>query len=332
MEKTHFEQEILRYALTEVNYERFATLLSEILPAYVRWVWGQDGIYRRHFNDWQTHGFNLMPNHYYSPIPYVGQIERRLEQKTCMIGINLREADQLHFLGNICPLFKEEYARFPENKTGEQYQFHFNNGVFERVDAEVLHCMVRHNHPKRIIEVGSGYSTLISSAAICMNKTKDGKECELVAIEPFPNDLFKAEIPGLSRLIEKPLQEIDIGLFRGLEENDILFIDSSHVLKTGSDVQMLYLEILPQIKKGVLVHVHDIFLPAEYPKTWIKEEHIFWNEQYLLQAFLSFNASFEVVWAGSFMHLNYPEILQEVFPGYIPRHCLPGSFWIRRIS
>lgn len=119
--------------------------------------------------------------------------------------------------------------------------------------------------------------------------------------------------------------------FQKLKENDILFIDSSHVLKTGSDVQYEYLEILPRLNKGVLVHFHDIFLPAEYPQKWILEDHKFWNEQYLLQAFLAFNDSFEILWAGSYMHLNHPDKLEQFFKSYNKNKRWPGSFWVRKI-
>ena len=118
--------------------------------------------------------------------------------------------------------------------------------------------------------------------------------------------------------------------FLQLEENDILFVDSSHVSKVGSDVNYEILEILPRLKPGVLVHLHDIFLPFEYPKRWIKELNIFWNEQYLFHAFMAFNCEFQVVWAGSWMHWKYPEKLTAAFPSYDPALTQPGSFWIQR--
>jgi len=111
--------------------------------------------------------------------------------------------------------------------------------------------------------------------------------------------------------------------------NDILFIDSSHVLKIGSDVQYEYLEILPRLAPGVLVHLHDIFLPMEYPKNWILTDHYFWNEQYLLQAFLIHNVAMKVLWAGSYMHLQYPAILEQTFSSYNRGKRWPGSFWMQ---
>ena len=127
------------------------------------------------------------------------------------------------------------------------------------------------------------------------------------------------------------MEEVPLHEFGALRENDILFIDSSHVLKTGSDVQFLFLEILPRINKGVIVHLHDIFLAVEYPQDWVINKKYFWTEQYLLQAFLSFNESFEVIWAGHYMHLDYSAQLKNAFSSYDSIHG-PGSFWIRKIK
>jgi predicted O-methyltransferase YrrM len=249
-----------------------------------------------------------------------------------MVGVDVREADQIAFL-DVCTSFRQEYSRFPDRMgRNKPFEFHFQNGTFERVDAEVLHTMVRHYRPQKIIEIGAGYGTLVTAAACIANQREHQLGCEFIAIEPSPNDLFKNTIPGLTRLVNTPLQQIGLDLFSALEPNDILFIDSSsHILKIGSDVQYEYLEILPRLKPGVIVHIHDIFLPGEYPRDWAVQEHIFWNEQYLLQAFLSFNEAFEVLWAGCFMHRKHPEMLIEAFPGYDPSRSLPGSFWMRRV-
>jgi hypothetical protein len=143
-------------------------------------------------------------------------------------------------------------------------------------------------------------------------------------------DGLRAGYPGLSRLIEKKVQDVPISEFTRLHENDILFIDSSHVITIGGDVQYEYLEIIPRLEKGVLIHVHDVFFPAEYPKEWVMEKLRFWNEQYILQAFLAFNESFKILFAGSFMHLNYPEKLEKVFAAYNHNVDWPHSLWMRR--
>lgn len=324
-----FEQKIVDYALEPANRDRFARLLTQILPSYTQWTWGRDDVYRRNFNHWQAAGFSLLPNHYYSPIPDTTRLSPDdLARKFSMKGVDLRESEQLAFLG-ACTQFQKEYVRFSE-KPAKPWDFHYGNGVFESCDAEALHCAVRLHKPRRVIEVGSGFTTLITAAACEENRIHEGVECDFTAIEPYPNDLFQGPIPGLSRVLRSRLQDVDLSLFATLQENDILFIDSSHVLKTGSDVELLYLEVLPALNPGVLIHVHDIFLPAQYPRDWIMDEHIFWNEQHLLYAFLAFNNAFKVLWAGAFMHGRHPERLADAFPAYDPLRCLPGSFWMRR--
>ena len=202
--------------------------------------------------------------------------------------------------------------------------------MFRSIDAEVLYCMIRHYRPHRIIEVGSGFSTYVSAAAVRQNGA-EGYPATLVAIEPYPNDVLRRGFPGLHQLLQQPVQSVDYEAFTSLTENDILFIDSSHVLRIDSDVRFLVLEVLPRLQPGVLVHFHDIFLPCDYPRAWVMNEYRFWNEQYVLQAFLAFNRGFEVVWLGSYMHLHHSEKLREVFGSYDPATIWPGSLWMRRL-
>jgi len=286
------------------------------------------------FTLWEKLGFHITINDYYEPIPDTRTLKDDLWQKPSeLVGIDMNEEGQINLLSMFSSKFKEEYESFPRNKTSIPYQYYVNNGAFESVDGEILYCMIRHFKPKKIFEIGSGNSTYLSAQAILKNEEEDNDyECELVAIEPYPNDILKAGFPGLSKLIPKKVQDIPLSEFKKLSENDILFIDSSHVLKIGSDVQYEYLEILPRLNKGVIVHAHDIFLPAEYPKEWILKDYRFWTEQYLLQAFLSFNDSFEVLWGGSYMHLRHPDKLEEAFSSYKRDERWPGSFWIRRIK
>jgi predicted O-methyltransferase YrrM len=164
-------------------------------------------------------------------------------------------------------------------------EFHFNNGFFERVDAEVAHSMVRMHKPRRIVEVGSGNSTLLLTAALRRN-IAEGYPGELISIEPAPAKYLKGGVPGMSQMIERPVQTVPLDLFRTLQANDILFIDSSHVVSTDSDVVHECLRILPELAPGVLIHFHDIFTPLDYPKKFVVANLCFWSEQYLLEAFL----------------------------------------------
>ncbi len=287
---------------------------------------------KKSFLFWQRLGFHITPNHFYEPIPDTRTLKEDLWLKCSeLTGIDINEKKQLELLSLFVSKFKHEYNSLPEYKTSVPFEYYVNNGEFESVDGEILYCMIRHFKPGKVFEIGSGFSTYLSAQAILKNKEEnDSYECELIAIEPYPNDVLKKGFSGLSKLIPTRIQDIPLSEFSKLKENDILFIDSSHVLKIGSDVQYEYLEILPRLNKGVIVHVHDILLPAEYLKAWVLKEYRFWTEQYLLQAFLSFNNAFEVFWAGSYMHLKHPDNLESAFSSYKRVERWPGSFWIRR--
>ena len=241
----------------------------------------------------------------------------------------MNDKKQTELLSIYSSKFAEEYNLFPKSKTLIPYKYYVNNVSFRAVDGEILYCMIRHFKPKRIYEIGSGYSTYLSAEALKINETKYNCKGELVAFEPYPNETLKKGFPGLSKLVTTKIQDVDVSSFNVLEENDILFIDSTHVLKIGSDVQYEYLEILPRLKKGVIIHIHDIFLPSEYPKQWVLKDHKFWTEQYLLQAFLTFNDTFEILWGGSYMHLKHPDLLEKSFNSYNKKGW-PGSFWMRK--
>jgi len=285
------------------------------------------------FSLWEKKGYHVTPNHYYEPIPDTETLNADLWTKPSdLLGIDMNEEGQLNLLSRVSSEFKEEYEGLPKNETSVVTQYYVNNLSFTSVDGEILYCMIRYFKPKKIFEIGSGNSTYLSAQAILKNKQDDNHECELIVFDPYPNDVLRSGFPGLSRLIIAKIQDIPLSEFGNLLENDILFIDSSHVLKIGSDVQYEYLEILPRLNKGVIVHIHDIFLPAEYPKDWVLKDYRFWTEQYLLQAFLAFNDSFEVLWGGSYMHLKHPHKLESAFSSYKREEFWPGSLWIRRVE
>lgn len=290
---------------------------------------------KKTFTFWQKIGFHVTRNHFYEPIPDTRTLENELwSDHSELVGININEEFQIRILSEFFSVFKEEYNALPQdkNETEKPYNYYVNNGGFESVDGEILYCMIRYFKPKKVLEIGSGNSTYLSAQAILKNKDENGHECELIAVEPYPNDVLKTGFPGLSELVPKKIQDLPLSEFSRLEENDILFIDSSHVLKIGSDVQYEILEILPRLDKGVIVHIHDIFLPAEYPKDWTLKHYRFWTEQYLLQAFLTFNDSFEIIWAGSYMHLKHPDKLEAAFTSYERNERWPGSFWLKKIK
>jgi hypothetical protein len=283
------------------------------------------------FRFFQRLGVNITPNHYYQPIPDLNLLKDDLWQKTSqLLGIAIYDQKMLDLLKIFQEKYQLEYEALPRQDTGIPGTFYLYNRDFGRIDAEVLYCMIRHLQPRKIIEIGSGHSTLLTAQTVLKNHSQNHTSCEFIAIEPYPRKTLLQGLPGLSSFIQSPVQEVPVSEFEKLAQNDILFIDSSHVLRIGGDVQYEYLEILPRLRKGVLVHIHDIFLPEEYPRQWIFELFRFWNEQYLLQAFLMFNSAFEVMWAGNYMCLKYPDELAQSFSSFDDEHNRCGSFWIRK--
>lgn len=276
------------------------------------------------FRLWERHGFHVTPVHFYQPIPDTQSLPENLwDHPSKLVGIDMNETIQLDLLRNHFPKFRHEYDHFPAEPTGEPGRFYFNNGLFDGTDALVAYCMIRHFQPRLIIEVGSGFSSLVAAEAIAKKKNS-----ALICIEPFPLEFLRQGFRGLQSLIEKKVEEIDLDFFSQLKSGDILFIDSSHTVRIGGDVNYLFLEVLPRLKPGVIVHVHDIFLPFDYRRDWLMDELRFWTEQYLLQAFLSFNSEFEVLMGNAYLGDHYMEDLKAAFPN--SPWWGGGSFWMRR--
>jgi hypothetical protein len=295
-------------------------------------------------------GVSVTPRHFYFPVPSIKSFDNKDWHACRPCGaFDFRLQEQIELLGNeLLPYIKEcGFSEAPVPVNGHGPQFHFNNGFFERVDAEIAYALVRQRKPQRVIEVGSGNTTLVNAAAMRKNAA-EGFPGELTAIEPYPAPYLKQGLPGLTRLIQAKVQDAPFDLFLSLKAGDILFIDSSHVVAMESDVLYEMLGILPRLAPGVLIHFHDIFTPLDYPEKFVKRNLCFWGEQYMLEAFLSFNSTFKVVWAGSAMQQFHPEVLREAFPGWegsfsrMPndlrmfapsldgKNVWPCSFWITR--
>ncbi len=284
--------------------------------------------YKKLFYLMESRGVHVIPNHFYYPIPDTRQVQVTdpWKSESEMVGVELNIDTQLDLIGNVFPDFQEEYNAFPHNSSPEllPYEFHFHNGLYDGMDALVLYCMIRHYKPQQIIEIGSGWSTRISAKAALKNG-----QTRLTSIEPYPAPFLVTGFPGLNSLLVKKVEEVDLSFFKTLGENDILFIDTSHVIKTGGDVTYLYLEVLPRLKKGVIVHIHDIFLPWEYPKWWITELARFWDEQYLFHAFMVYNSHFHVLLANNFFRHKYPVEVKNTFPK-LPNLDAGYSIWIQK--
>jgi predicted O-methyltransferase YrrM len=267
--------------------------------------------------------------HYYQPIVAAESLpsETWLPRED-LTGVNLRVEKQLALLESLAP-FAQEAAALPRRRqTGTRTQFSYDNPSFKSGDAEALYSLVRLTKPRRVLEVGSGYSTLLVSEALARNAA-EGAPCEHVCIEPYEIDWLES-VPGVT-VIRSEVQGVGLEAFSQLEEGDLLFIDSSHVVRTGGDVNFLYLDVLPRLASGVLVHAHDIFLPSEYPREWLLD-HFFWTEQYLLHALLCLSRGFEVTLALNYLSEQHHPALAACFPVYNEEPGRrPGSFWFRRV-
>ncbi len=187
--------------------------------------------------------------------------------------------------------------------------------------------MIRAHHTRRVVEIGSGFSTLISLEALRKN-VPDGS-FQLTCVEPYPkNWLLKLPI----ELCTAKAEDVDLNTYVSLEAGDILFIDSSHVAKLNSDVNFLYMRVLPRLKSGVIIHIHDIYIPYEYPRVhFTQKPSYYWNEQYVLQAFLSGNRDFEVLLPGYYAQTDLQAAFKSTFMSYNPAvHRATSSFWLRR--
>lgn len=283
----------------------------------------------------RRHGFHLLRKHYYLPIPDEEEVNAEfLRGQSGLVGIEIDERHVLHLMEAVLPPYVEEFRQaFPLHEASERTGFFLINGSYMAIDAHVYYAFIRHFKPKQVLEVGAGSSTLLAAAACRRNLREHGQATKLTAVEPFPDSVIRQGVEGLSQLIVDKLQNVSLQLFAGLEAGDILFLDSSHVLRAGGDVQREYCEILPRLAPGVFVHIHDISLPKPYPRVYF-DNQLYWNEQYLLQVMLSFTSRYEVVWPGNYMMLKYPERVAAAFPEYYDMRkyyplAEPSSFWMR---
>lgn len=277
-------------------------------------------------------GFLPVPVHFYSPIPDIKDLEKRRvwDQKSEMEGINFNHKNQLVLLKKLGSKYGKECS-WPLRATAKEADFFEDNNCFGFGCAAILHSMIREFKPNKVIEIGSGHSSKIISKAI---ESNERKETDYTIVDPYPQDYILKRKVRFTNLIKKRVELLEAKSFGQLERNDILFIDSSHSVKTGGDVNFLYLEVLPRLNPGVIVHIHDIDLPREYPKVYATSETFrqFWTEQYLLQAFLAFNSQFEILLANNFLMRNYTTEFKRVFPFYNPKvhKAISSSFWMRR--
>lgn len=267
----------------------------------------------------------LLPvrDHYYQPLINPGKhLTRSLREDRHLPGINLNIPEQLATLQSFN--FNPELKLFPVDKKND-LEYYYKNGSFESGDAEYLYNIIRLKKPSTFVEIGSGLSTLLANSAI----KKNNNGCKHICIEPY-------EAEWISQLgvevIRKKVEETNMEIFKALQKNDILFIDSSHIIRPQGDVLLEYLEILPQLNPGVIIHVHDIFTPKDYLEEFVFTYHYMWNEQYLLEASLTNTNSFKIIGAVNYLKHHYFDELAAKCPILKKQpYREPGSFWMIKI-
>ena len=258
------------------------------------------------------------PSHYSSPTFTADEIPDAVwARRSPLRGIRLDLDAQVGLLAELAPLGAELAG------TG----FAFANRFYEHVDAEVAYAMVRRLRPARVVELGSGHSTHVLAAA-CVANRADGAPVHYSAYDPDP----RAGAPerGVDVLERLPAQEVPDAVFAALRERDVLFVDTTHVVRTGGDVNRVLLDVLPALAPGVVVHLHDIWLPYEYHRELTATLGANWSEQYLLQALLCGNPGFEVLLAHAALARDRRDAVREAFPAWDPETGYPSAFWLRR--
>ncbi len=264
--------------------------------------------------------------HYYSPTISKEQIKARediiwKDPDRTLPGIDLNEDEQVTLLNN----FKEHYARLPfSDDQDPKWRYYYKNRMYSYTDAIFLFCMLNEKKPRQVIEVGSGFS---SALMMDVNSEFLDDSMDLTFIEPY-TDRLRSLLRENEKITikEQFVQSVDLSTFEKLEKNDILFIDSTHVSKTDSDVNFLFFEVLPRLKPGVIVHIHDVFYPFEYPKEWVLGQGRSWNEDYILRSFLTFNSKFKIILFSTYLHRYHQDWFQKNMP-----LCLKnkgGNIWL----
>jgi hypothetical protein len=260
-------------------------------------------------------GLAIVPNHYYSGVPDLNQLARTRQwwaRKSAMTGIDCDLDGQAARLREICARFEPEYRG---NRVYQEASRSESGPGFGYIEAQVLHAVTRYFKPPTVIEVGSGVSTRCMLAAVELNSRETGRGSRVVCIEPFPRPwLHEAPV----ELLAQPVQMVPLDRFEGLEPGSLFSIDSSHTVRTGSDVNYLILEVLPRLRPGTIVHFHDIYFPYDYPRDALNTLSNA-QETALLHAYLIGNRSVRTLFSMSQLHYDRRELLRELFAEYRPQ-------------
>jgi len=270
-------------------------------------------------------GFRVYPQTFFSPLVNPQEIDRvKLEQKRDLPGVRIERAVVESMVRQVSPYASELdcLPRIPGTRNVTWSE------TYPTPDSGFLYCLLRQLKPRRYIEVGCGYSSNVSSKALRRNKA-EGHDCKAVYIEPYPGPRLEGfELFG--ELWVKRIEDVPNSFFQQLQAGDVLFIDTSHVIKTQNDVEYELLHILPALNAGVYIHIHDIFTPFDLPAEFVLGPRDFWgfmNEQYALECLLSCTDRFEIILPLHFMQREYPALIESVVPGATDR---AQAFWVRK--
>ena len=329
---------LVRHPLVKSFLERVAIPLGDVLLAPFIFVAAlllksvrRVGVYRMRVSRAILQGVGVFPirDHYYEPLFHPRHLRHALAEERPLPGIDMNAEGQLALLERFA--FQDELRAFPRRHTSS-LEYCYDNRNFGPGDAEVLYSLIRLYRPAAIVEIGSGMSTLMAVNAVRANRREDpAYACRQTCIEPYEMEWLE-RIPDVE-LVREKLESLDDSLFRGLGPGDMLFIDSSHVIRPQGDVLREILEILPILRPGVIVHLHDIFTPRDYPDEWVVDQVRLWNEQYLVEAFLTHNREFRVLAAVNWLTRHHREKLVAKCPvlGEGLEPCLPASLWLQRV-
>jgi Methyltransferase domain len=281
------------------------------------------------------HGCLPVRVHYYSPVPDIADLDRRdvWSRRSALAGIEWDEDEHLRLMQELADRFGHE-CEWPHDYVGDDTQYYTGSSGFSFGCAALTHSLIRSNKPRKVIEIGSGSSTKVIAAALRKNRS-EGISAEYVVVDPHAGPAIVA-LGGVNRVISKPVEEVEIGEFAGLAAGDVLFVDSSHTVRIGGDVNYLILDVLPILAPGVVVHFHDIPMPFEYASAYYHNPkfRVFWTESYLLQAFLIFNRDYKILLPMNNIFTKHQQAFQRAWPHYIPRQHVETShsFWILRAT
>lgn len=273
----------------------------------------------------QDQKINIVPANFYSNIPLIDDIENSFEYRTPDLEIynsGIFNKSKVSEFINCMIDYSCEFCPPENGNNDDPDEFFWKNPAFSYSDAMSYYCVLRHFKPNRLLEVGSGFSTLVADQAIRKNGFG-----EIYVVEPYPKK-FLRKLETIKEINESFVQDIAVGEFVELVENsDIWFIDSTHTVKIGSDCLYLYLKVMPEVQKDIVVHTHDVYLPFGMPKANALDRHIYWTEQYLLYAYMLDNPKIEVLFGSAYAKQVIPDVLEKLMDNKYPGG--GGSIWYK---